>query len=89
MQRLLLRASHWGSRESLAILTAPEGHRAKLRFALALLFPSPEFMRLNYQATTRIQLCLAYSRIFCRLCWKGLRGIALLLFGRRTERFAG
>lgn len=78
--RLLAGASTVDGKESLAVLFTLTGFRAKLRYALALLFPSPEFMLIQYGLTRRSQLGLAYIRRFCRLSWESLKGILKLLF---------
>jgi hypothetical protein len=89
LQRLLLRASHWDSRENFALLIGLPGLRAKLRYLFMLLFPSPAFMRSEFGATSATKLILAYLRLFGRLVWKGLRGVALLVFHGKVKRFAG
>jgi hypothetical protein len=87
LQRLLIRASHWDSKESFAVLMALEGLRAKLRYVLMLLFPSPKFLRFEYGLTSRAQLGFAYFRVLCRLSWKGLKGAVMLLF-QAVDRLA-
>lgn len=78
--RLLAGASTVDGKESLAVFFTLKGFRAKLSYALALLFPSPEFMRLQYGLTRRSQLGLAYIRRFCRLFWESSKGLLKLLF---------
>lgn len=78
--RWLAGASTVDGKESLAVLFTLTGFSAKLRYALALLFPTPEFMRLQYGLSRRSQLGLAYIRRFCRLSWESLKGLLKLLF---------
>lgn len=66
-------------KESLAVLFALDGFRVKLRYALALLFPSPEFMRIHYGLSRRRQLGYVYLRRFCYLSRESLKGIVRLL----------
>jgi hypothetical protein len=65
-------------RENLAVLLTLGELRTKLRYALALLFPSPEFMLIQNGLTRRRQLALAYVRRFCRLSWESLKGLLAL-----------
>ncbi len=75
----LLEASGVDGKESLALLFTLRGLRPKLSYALALLFPTPAFMRLQYGLSHRWQLPLAYLRRVCRLSWESGRGILRLL----------
>ncbi len=84
--RLLAGGSRVDGRESFALLFMIKGFRAKLRYAFALLFPSPEFMRLHYGLSSRKQLALCYLTRVVRLCWEGLKGIGGLLVSSRTPR---
>ncbi len=77
--RLLAGPGSVDGKESLAVLLTLRGFLPKLKYALALLFPSPEFMRLEYNATSGTQLGLAYARRFCYLSREGLKGVAKLL----------
>lgn len=86
MARLLGGASRVDGKESLAVLFTVKGLRAKLRYALALLFPCPAFMRIEYGLTHGRQLGLAYCRRLCRLAREGLKGVATLLFQRPKPR---
>lgn len=83
LARLLAGASGVDGKESLAVLFTLQGLRAKLRYALALLFPSAEFMRIKYGLTGGSRLGLAYYRRFCRFSWEGLKGAVTLLGLRR------
>lgn len=74
MVRLLAGQSRVDGLESFALLFTIKGMRAKLRYTFALLFPSPEFMRLHYGLSSRRQLALCYLSRFIRLCWEGLKG---------------
>lgn len=76
--RLLAGAPDVDGKESLAVLFTLKGIRAKLKYALALLFPSPEFMRLEYGLTSGTQVGPAYLRRFRFLMWEGCKGIVRL-----------
>ncbi len=84
--RLLAGASSVDGKESLAVLFTLKGLRAKLGYALALLFPSREFMRIKYGLTHRSQLGGAYFRRFCRLFWGSLKGVIRLLIAPQMSR---
>lgn len=79
LARLLARASDVDGKESLAVFLALGGFRERLSYALGLLFPSPQFMRLQSGETGRAGLLAAYVRRCCRLAWAGSRGVARLL----------
>lgn len=79
LARLLAEGSTVDGKESLALLFTLAGFSAKFSYALALLFPSPEFMRLEYGLTRRGQLGFAYVRRGCRLAWESLKGVVKLL----------
>jgi hypothetical protein len=76
--RLLAGAPDVDGKESLAIFFTLKGVQTKLKYALALLFPSPEFMRLEYGVTSGAQVGLAYIRRFFYFIREGSRGIAKL-----------
>jgi len=80
LARLLAGTSSVDGKESLAVLFTLKGFRPKLRYAFAILFPSAEFMRLQYGLTRRNQLVPAYVRRFCRFCWEGLKGVVQVLY---------
>ncbi len=80
--RLLATRSNVDGRETLALLFTLRGIRAKLRYALTLLFPSPEFMRLHYGLTRRSQIAVAYVGRLCYLSWGSLKGLVELLIAR-------
>jgi putative nucleotidyltransferase-like protein len=65
--------------ESFALVFAIGGLRAKLRYLLALFFPSREFMRLHYGIGTRRDLTGWYLTRITRFIWEGLKGMAVLL----------
>lgn len=67
--------------ESLAGWFAVRGWRAKWRYALGILFPSPAFMRLHYGLSTRWQLWLWYPRRALRLCIGAAQGFFQLFKG--------
>jgi hypothetical protein len=79
VERLLAGASGVDGKESLAVLFTLPGVRARLRYALALLFPSPRFMALQYGLTRPRQLGLAYLRRVGHLSWEGVKGTARFL----------
>jgi hypothetical protein len=86
MVRLLAGESRVDGRESFAALFTIRGLRAKVRYALALLFPSPQFMLLHYGLSSRRQLGLCYLGRVVHLCWEGLKGIGGLLVSSRPPR---
>lgn len=77
--RLLAGESRVDGKESLGVLFALKGLRERLRYALALLLPSPEFMVMQYGLTRRSQLGFAYARRICDFSWEGLKGAVTLL----------
>lgn len=85
---LLVRESHVYSREEVALFFTIKGIRVKLRYAFALLFPSPQYMVLRYGLSSRKQLAFCYLSRFIHLCWEGLKGISGLLLSSRTSRQA-
>ncbi|MBI4382321.1 MAG: nucleotidyltransferase family protein [candidate division NC10 bacterium] len=84
--RLLAGGSRVDGRESFALLFMIKGFRAKLHYAFALLFPSPQFMLLHYGLSSRKQLALCYLTRVVRLCWEGLKGVGGLLVSSRTPQ---
>ncbi len=79
LARLVGGASRVDGKESLAVFFALQGLGAKLRYVLALLFPSPEFMRREYALTRPRELGPAYVRRVCHLSREGLNGVVKLL----------
>lgn len=77
--RLLAGGALVDGKESLAVFFALKGVRAKLRYAFALLFPSPAFMRVQYGVIRKGALSLAYLQRCCRLGWESAKGLAKLL----------
>ncbi|MBI4454479.1 MAG: nucleotidyltransferase family protein [Acidobacteria bacterium] len=75
----LLAESGVEGRESLALFFHLKGLRAKARYSLSLLFPSPEFMRVQYGLSTGGELIAGYLRRFCHLSWQGMKGVAKLI----------
>lgn len=75
-ERLL--GSRVDGKESLAVFLALPGIAARLRYAAALLYPSAEFMRLQYGLTRRGQLGPAYVRRLAALLFAGAKGLAAL-----------
>lgn len=78
--RLLAGTSSVNGREELAVLFTLQGFPLKLRYAMSLLFPAPQFMMRRYGCAGRIRLGLAYFRRFCRLSWEASKGVMKLLF---------
>ena len=74
----LLTGSRVDGKESLAALLALPGVRVRLRYALAVLFPSPRFMALEYGLTRRRHLGAAYVRRVGYFTWQGLKGMVRL-----------
>lgn len=65
-------------RESLALFFELPGLRARLRYALAILFPSRAFMRLHYGTRGRLDLARAYVRRGCRFAADAARAVLAL-----------
>jgi hypothetical protein len=80
LARLVSAGSYVDGRESLATFLALPGLRPRLRFATALLFPSPAFMRVEYHLSRDRELPGAYARRVGRFAWEGLKGSARLVF---------
>lgn len=81
---LLARESYIDGGESFALLFTIKGLRTKIRYALALLFPSSQFMLLHYGLSSRKQLALSYLTRVVHFCWEGLKGIGGLLRSSRV-----
>jgi hypothetical protein len=79
---LLAHAPNINGREEFAQFVSLPGLRAKLRYALGLLFPSPAFMKQRYGAQTGIRIGMAYLRRVFRIGWDGMRWAAALLHAR-------
>ena len=73
-------------KESLAAWFALKGLRTQWRYAVGLLFPSPEFMRLHYGLSNRWQLVCWYVKRPAQLCLNTLRGLVQLLTGSLRRR---
>ena len=84
LARLVSGASVDG-KESLASLLTLPGVRPRLRYASAVLFPSPRFMALEYGLTHRRQLGAAYTRRVGYFVWQGLKGIVRLCSKSASE----
>lgn len=76
LTRMLAGDSRVDGLESFALLFAIKGMRRKLCYALALAFPSAEFMRLEYGCHDQRWLGLCYLTRLWFLLREGLRGIA-------------
>ena len=70
-------------RESFAFFFSIGGFKAKLHYVLAILFPTPEFMVLQYGLSSRWQLGLSYCRRLGFLACESLKGLVRLLFPTR------
>jgi hypothetical protein len=81
--RLLAGDSRADGRESLALFFMIKGVRAKARYAVALLFPSSEFMRLHYGLSSDQRLGFHYLARLASCMWQGLKGIGFLLAPHR------
>lgn len=77
--RMMAGTSDVNGKEEMALFLTLPGVRARLSYALGLLFPSPRFMRLQSGARGPARLGAAYVRRVCRLVWEGSRGMARLL----------
>lgn len=66
-------------RESLALLFELRGARARIDYALAILFPSPDFMRIHYGVAGRAGLTRAYLGRGCRLAIEAGRAAVRIL----------
>ena len=71
-------------REEFAQLLSLPGWRAKVRYALGLLFPSPGYMVRRYAVRGRAGLGTAYVTRLLHLAWEGLRWTGALLSARAT-----
>ncbi len=65
-------------KESLALFLALPGLRARLRYVLALLFPTPAFMRLHYGVRRADEVARAYVGRLARFSWEALKGLLRL-----------
>lgn len=74
-ERLAASAAPLEVRENLSLLLTIKGARAKLRYVLAVFFPSPEFMRLQYCSSNAVQLSLHYLVRACTFTWLGIRSV--------------
>jgi Uncharacterised nucleotidyltransferase len=79
LDRLLGADAGVDGRESLALLFALRGVRRRARYAARLLFPSPEFMTLEYGVSGPGALAVAYGRRARHMLWEGLKGTTRLL----------
>ena len=82
---LFVKDGRLDGRESFALFFSIHGVRAKLRYASAMLIPSPEFMRLHYGLTSRRQLGIWYLRRLGSLAWESLKGIVGLILPHRPS----
>jgi len=78
-EQLLAGECHLRGREQFALLVRLPDWRAKLRYASALLFPTPDFMRSRYGPSGWGTLSFRYLARLLRLSWEGLQWLVSLL----------
>ncbi len=83
---LFVRDGRLDGRESFALFFSIKGVRAKLRYAFAILFPSPKFMRLHYGLSTWGQLGVCYIRRLESFAWESLKGLGCMIFPHRQSK---
>lgn len=69
----ILARSSLSGRDEFALLCSIQGLRNKIRYVLALLFPSPQYMTRRYGASTRMSLTGFYFARFFHIEAEGLR----------------
>jgi hypothetical protein len=79
MVQLLAGVEDVDGRESLAVLFSTKGLRSRFRYLLELLFPSPEFMVIQYELPGRRKLISAYMRRLHYFIREGVKGIIRLI----------
>jgi hypothetical protein len=79
LARLLAGGAGMAGREELAVFFSMRGVPGKLRYALGLLFPDPQFMRVQHGASGPAGLGRAYLRRFGRLLGSAVNGTIRLL----------
>lgn len=84
--RLLAGDTRADGRESLALLFTITGFGAKVRYAAALLFPSPEFMRLHYGLSGQPRLAFGYLARLLHIAVETFKGLGELLAANRAGR---
>lgn len=82
----LLQSNAVDGRESLALFLTLPGWRARLRYALDILFPSPAFMRRHYGLSDNSWLGRHYLGRLLYLCREGLRGLRCMLLPGPSPR---
>ena len=83
---LLVHSTTLSGREEFAQFVSLPGFRARLRYALGLLCPAPDYMIRRYGVRGRIRLGIAYvTRLLC-LTWEGLRWTIALLNAARSAK---
>lgn len=83
LARMLADGSSADGLESLAMLLTIKGIGPKVRFAWALLFPSAEFMRLQYGLSGRRQVAFSYVTRLGFLLREGLKGLGSFMTTHR------
>jgi len=76
---LLVHAPDLSGREEFAQLVSLPGFCARLRYALGLLCPAPDYMIRRYGVRGRTRLGIAYVARLLHLVWEGLRWTGALL----------
>lgn len=76
---LLVHAPRLSGREEFAQFVSLPGFLAKLRYALGLLCPAPDYMIRRYGVRSHTQLGIAYATRLLHLFWEGLRWSGALL----------
>ncbi|HEX9743463.1 MAG TPA: nucleotidyltransferase family protein [Nitrospiraceae bacterium] len=76
---LLVHAPGLSGREEFAQFVSLPGFLAKLRYALGLLCPAPDYMIRRYGVRSHTQLGIAYATRLLHLFWEGLRWSGALL----------
>jgi len=76
---LLVHAPDLSGREEFAQFVSLPGFCARLRYALGLLCPAPDYMIRRYGVRSHTQLGIAYATRLLHLFWEGLRWSGALL----------
>jgi hypothetical protein len=69
----MLAHSSLNGREEFALLCSLQGLRLKVRYAYALLFPSPQYMVQRYGSSSPMGLIGSYVARACTLSWEGCK----------------
>jgi hypothetical protein len=89
LSKILLGESHVDGAESFALFFYIRGLRRKLRYAGGLLFPSTQFMRMEYGVSSSKSLIFCYVSRIGFLAREALKGVVgLVVFRWRLRRLA-